>query len=182
MQPWEDMPIYKKAMEIHKLVESLIALVKESELPHADEVDLDLLNDKFIEMSTNASEIISLISAASQSYTPYDYAMENAVFIKKAAQEIQADAIYIEDMGLNDIDYLDLLHDEIDALRQLFVEWIKTFELWKYGGDDWGLFSPEGIEIINMIPEEEEDEDEDDRLFGKEDLEDDDDEEDDDEY
>lgn len=178
MRPWEDIPIYKKAKEIQKLVDSLIALVKESELPHADEMDLDLLNDKFIEMSTNTIEIISLISAASQSHTPYDYAMENAVFIKKAAQEIQADAIYIEDMGLNDIDYLDLLHDEIDAFRLLFVEWIKTFELWKYGGDDWGLFSPEGIEIIDMIPEEE---DEEDRLFDGEDFDDDDDT-DDDEY
>lgn len=157
MHPWEDLPIYKKAQEIQQLVDSLVTLVEESELPHADEVDLDLIHDKLVEMQINASEIPSLISSASLPHSPYDYNMESAVFIKKAAQDLQGDAIYIEDMGLKDIDYLDLLHDEIEALRLLFIEWIKTFELWRYDQNDWGIFNPEGIKIVYLKEEEDDD-------------------------
>lgn len=161
MRPEEKIPIYLKAKEIQLLVESLVTLVKESELPYADEVDLELINDKLSEMQINAIEIPSLISSSTQLYSPYDYNMENAVFIKKAAQDLQGDAIYIEDLGLKDIDYLDLLHDEIDAFRLLFVDWIKTFEVWRYDQDDWGIFNPEGIKIV-YLKDEDEDEDEDD--------------------
>lgn len=179
MRPEEHLPIYKKAREIQQLVESLVTLVKESELPYADEVDLELIHDKLTEMQINAAEIPSLISSASLPDSPYDYNMENAVFIKKAAQDLQGDTIYIEDMGLKDIDYLDLLHDEVDAFRLLFIEWIKTFELWKYGSEsDWGLFNPEGIEIITMHLEEDEEEDTDDFLDLDDDVDDDDDEDD----
>ena len=157
MRPEEQTPIYKKAKEIQQLVESLATLVKESELPYADEFDLDLVYDKLSEMQSNTAEIKSLIVSSTPD-SPYDYNMENAVFIKKAAHELIEGAVYIEDMGLKDIDYLDLLYDEIDALRVLFKDWIKTFELWKYGGEDWGLFSPEGIRLVYPL-EEDDDED-----------------------
>jgi hypothetical protein len=170
MRPEEETPIYLKAKEIQQLVESLVTLVKESDLPYADEVDLELINDKLSEMQLNAVEIPSLISSASHPNSPYDYNMENAVFIKKACHDLLGGAVYIEDMGLKDIDYLDLLYDAIDAFRLLFIEWIKTFELWKYDGEDWGIFNPEGIKIVYMNQDEDEDddyEDEDDDIDNK---------------
>ena len=162
MRPEEQTPIYKKAKEIQQLVESLITLIKESELPYADELDLELIHDKLKEMEINAAEIPLLIASASQAHSPYDYNMENAVFIKKAAYDLLGDAVYIEDLGLKDIDYLELLHDEIEAFRLLFIEWLKTFELWKYAGDDWGLFNPEGIKLVYLDEDEDEDDYDDD--------------------
>ncbi len=170
MRPEHQTPIYKKAKEIQKLVESLVTLVKESDLPYADDVDLELIKDKLTEMQLNAQEIPSLIAIASAVPSPYDYNMEKAIFIKKAAHELLADAIYIEDLGLKDIDYLDLLHEEIDELRLLFKEWIKTFELWKYDGDDWGLFSPDGIRLVYLSHDDDDDDEFDDENEDEDDI------------
>lgn len=155
-RPEHQTPIYKKAKDIQRLVESLIELVKESELPNADDFDFELVKDKLSEMKENAFEIPLLISEASLSTMPFDFRMENAVFVKSAALELIGDAMYIEDMGLKDIDYLDLLYDEVEALRLLFVEWIKTFDLWKYDDEDWGLFAPDGIKLIESTEDEDE--------------------------
>jgi hypothetical protein len=156
-QPEHQTPIYKKALDIQKLVESLIELVRASDLPNADDLDIELINDKLSEMEENAFELPTLISEASLSTMPYDFRMENAVYIKNAASELLEDALYIEEMGLKDIDYLDLLYDEIEALRLLFIEWIETFELWKYDCEDWGLFTPDGIKLVLLKEENEED-------------------------
>ncbi len=161
MRPEEQTPIYLKAKEIQQLVVSLITLIKESELPYADDIDLELIQDKLSEMEINAAEIPSLIASASHPHSPYDYNMENAVYIKKAAFDLLGDAVYVEDLGLKDIDYLDLLHDEIEAFRLLFIQWIKTFELWKYDGDDWGIFNPEGIKLVYLKDEDDDDDFED---------------------
>jgi hypothetical protein len=156
-RPEHQTAIYKKAKDIQTLVESLIELVRESDFPKADDFDLDLIREKLTEMEENAQEIPILISEASLSTMPYDFRMENAVFVKSAALELIEDVLYIEEMGLKDIDYLDLLYDEVEALRVLFIEWIKTFDLWKYEGEDWGLFAPEGIKLIELIEEDEDD-------------------------
>ncbi|MCB0447095.1 MAG: hypothetical protein KDD03_06215, partial [Gelidibacter sp.] len=149
-----------KAKEIEKVVASLIEFIRDSELPHADDVDLELMEGKFVEMMTNAKEITSYIVSASRPNTPYDYAMENAVFIKTAAFELLGDSAYIEELGFKDIDYLDLLYDEIEALRVLFVDWIETFPRWRYGSDnEWNLFNPEGIDIIYLNQNDNIDED-----------------------
>ncbi len=156
-RPEEQTPIYKKAKEIETIAKSLIELVRESELPYADDLDHEIIKDKLLEMEENALEIPALIAEASVSTMPYDFRMENAVFVKSAALELLSDVLYFEEMGLKDIDYLDLLHEEVEALRVLFIEWIKTFDLWKYEGEDWGLFSPEGIKFVPMIDEDDDD-------------------------
>src|SRR5690606_1663655 len=148
MCPEEQTPIYLKAKEIQQLVFGLIALVEQSELPEAREIELDLLEDDLFQMKMLSTNIVSYVGNASASYVPYDLKMENAVLIKKAAHELLTYAYSIEDMGLKDIDYLDLIYEEIEVFRILFIDWINTFELWKYDEDDWGLFNPEGIKIV----------------------------------
>lgn len=169
MRPEHQTAIYKKAKEIEKLVEMIIELIEDSELPLAEDFDKELIRDKLLEMEENAFEIPILISEASVPNLPYDFKMENAVFVKSAALDLMGDVLYIEEMGLKDIDYLDLLHDEIEALRLLFIEWIKTFDLWKYDSDDWGLFSPEGIKIIEFEVDDSDDDYEDDAFDDEED-------------
>lgn len=149
MDAVRETPIYLKAQEIQRLVFSVIDLVKESELPDAREIELSLLEDDLVNMKSLTAEIVAGVVNGSTTSFPYDLRMENAVLIKKAARDLQAYAYGIEDMGLKDIDYLDLIHEEIDAFRILFIDWVNNFDLWKYDDDDWGLFTPEGIKIID---------------------------------
>ncbi|MEZ4792804.1 MAG: hypothetical protein R2783_04885 [Gelidibacter sp.] len=162
MCPEEQTPIYLKAKEIQQLVFSLVALIEESELPDAQEIELDLLEGDLFAMKSFTSEILSGISIGSCSIFPYDMKMESAVIVRKATKSLLSFAYGIEDMGLKDIDYLDLLYEEIEAFRELFVEWVKTFDLWKYDDDNWGLFNPEGIELRKSEFDEEDDGEEDD--------------------
>ncbi|MGJ8592822.1 MAG: hypothetical protein ACSHXF_09755 [Aquaticitalea sp.] len=151
-RPEHQTPIYKKVKEIELLVDSIIEFVRDSDLPLADDFDRESLKSVLIDMEENAHEIPMLVSEASLPEMPYDFRMENAVFVKSAAFELIESALHIENLGFKDIDYLDLLYDEIEVLRLLFIDWIKTFELWKYDCDDWGLFEPDGIELIQEEP------------------------------
>ena len=159
-RPEEQTPIIKKSKEIQQLIMSLVTLIEGSDLPDAREVDLDLLEDDLFNMKALTAEILSNVMIGSSSNYPYDMRMESAVLIKKACLTLLTYAYSIEDMGLKDIDYLDLIYEEIEAFRMLFVEWIKTFELWKYDEDDWGLFHPEGIEIVPSDFDDDDDDDE----------------------
>jgi len=177
MRPEEQTPIYHKAQEIQQIVFSLVELIKESDLPQAREIELELLEDDLFNMRTCTATILSGVKNGSTSAFPYDLRMEAAVSVWRAARDLRDYAYNMEDMGLKDIDYLDILHEEIEELRLLFKEWLKTFELWKYKEDDWGLFSPEGIELRGS--EFSDDDDDDDDEYYEEDADDDDDDDDD---
>ena len=56
--------------------------------------------------------------------------------------------------GFKESDYLQLLHNEIEAFRILFAEWVKTFDEWNYVIDRWGLFNPPGINYDDHNPDE----------------------------
>lgn len=149
--PEEQTPIYKKAIEIQQLIFSLISLIKDSHLPEANPLDLESIDDILEEMRSIAVELPIFIATASQDSLPYDYRMEQAIFAKKDALDVLINMNDIEDMGLKDVDYIDLLHDEIEALRLLYPDWIKSFDLWKYSNDDnedWGLFNIEGMRFV----------------------------------
>lgn len=176
--PDHQTPIYKKAQEIQQLVFSLVTLIEESELPLAREVELDLLEGDLFAMKSFTADILAGVANGSSDLFPYDMRMESAVMVRKAARSLLDFAYGIEDMGLKDIDYLDLLYEEIEVFRELFVEWVKTFDLWKYDEDNWGLFNPEGIKIIKTeFSSDEFDEDDEDEDFDDEDFDDEDDDE-----
>lgn len=161
-RPEHQTEIYKKAIDIQNLVKLLTDFIRESDFPKADDFNLELITEKLSEMEENAQEIPILISDASMPDRPYDFRMENAVFVKSAALELIEYLLCIEELGLKDIDYFEILYDEIEALRVLFIDWIKSFELWKYGGEDWGLFSPEGIELVDFLEDGDDDFDDED--------------------
>jgi len=162
MRPEYESPIYLKAKEIQQIVFSLVTLIEESELPEAQEIELDLLEGDLFAMRSFTAEILSGVSNGSSSSFPYDMRMESAVLVRKATKSLLSFAYSMEDMGLKDIDYLDLLYVEIEAFRELFVEWVKTFDLWKYDEDNWGLFNPEGIKIVKTEFSDDEFDEEDD--------------------
>lgn len=69
----------------------------------------------------------------------YIIRMENAAIIRKNAQYIKTSTnSFIED-DLMEAEHRLIIRQEIDAFRELFKEWVASFEKDEYE-DEWGLF------------------------------------------
>jgi hypothetical protein len=136
------MPIMIKAMEIMKLVEGLNSYFQEKELDENSPLKFQL------DMIWENALIIPAKIAGAEGGDIYDLRMENAAIIRKAAREIYVTVGYLDLGRIKDLDYTDIIRNEIDEFKILFREWVKSFDVWNYVVDDWGLFNPPGIEPI----------------------------------
>lgn len=129
------LPLYQKALEILRLTEALATTLSD--------------NDPFLEatkgfMMENALIIPAKIAGA-EGVELYDLKMENATLIRKAARELFVQAGSLNHFSNEKDDYARLLRLVIEEFKVLFVAWIKSFDVWDYVVDDWGLFNPPGI-------------------------------------
>lgn len=72
--------------------------------------------------------------------------------LRKTGRELLTKALGIDIIGYKDLEYLDLLRNEIDESRILFAEWVKTFDCWNYMIDRWDLINPPGINYVDHDP------------------------------
>lgn len=72
--------------------------------------------------------------------------------LRKSTRELLKKAHGIDIRGYKDLEYLDLLRNEIDESRILFAEWVKTFDCWNYMIDRWDLLNPPGINYVDHDP------------------------------
>jgi hypothetical protein len=154
MKQLEDLPIFKKAIEIQNLVDYIVETVKKSDIDFEHEYTSEMIKNNISHMIENALIIPAKIAGSSREDTPFDIKMENAAIIRKAARELITDASGIQMNGFKDIEYLDLLRTEIEAFRILFAEWVKTFDVWNYSIDRWGLFNPPGVNYDDHDPDD----------------------------
>lgn len=140
---WNKMPVFKKAEEILELVERVSKLIEE--IDGNNEFENDSLRRFSEYMRENALIIPAKIAGAHSEETLYDLRMENATIIRKAAREILNQTTGLKMHGFVEVDYLELIRNEIEEFRILFAEWVKTFDQWNYIIDRWGLFNPPGI-------------------------------------
>lgn len=136
-------PLYIKANEIYDLVHKVSVLIENN----GDENDFDthVLNEYKNQMNENALIIPAKIAGAFPEDMLYDLKMENAAIIRKAARTILTTTSGLKMVGFTDLDYLELIRNEIEEFRILFAEWVKTFDEWNYIIDRWGLFNPPGV-------------------------------------
>lgn len=132
---FREMPIYKKALEIHRLTQAIATTISE------DEPLLEATKSFMIE---NALIIPAKIAGA-EGAALYDLKMENATLIRKAARELYVQAGSLKHLSTEPHDYAELLRQAIDEFKKLFVSWVAGFDVWDYIVDDWGLFNPPGI-------------------------------------
>lgn len=151
---FEKSPLYLKAREIQKLVDSIVDVIYESELEYETQVEGEIIDENINFMIENSMLIPANIAGAFPDDLPYDLKMENATLIRKAARELLTDATSIESFGFKNIEYLDLLRKEIDEFRLLFADWVKTFDPWNYMIDRWGLFNPPGVNFDDHDPDD----------------------------
>lgn len=140
----EEMPLYQKAREILEIVESIVSITQE------ESGNLNLIAEN---MLFDAQQLIPKIAGA-EAVELYDLKMENAAIIRKCAREISVQCHGCIAEGFSDIQYLQILREEIDEFRVLFAEWVKTFDEWNYIIDRWGLFNPPGINYDDKDPDE----------------------------
>ncbi|SMO65752.1 hypothetical protein [Solitalea koreensis] len=124
-----NLPVYKKAMEIAAITQAIC----ESIDPKKDDLDIRSM------MLQNAYVIGSKISGA-EGGDLFTLRMENAVIIKIHARELLAQTSLCQAEGLSNNHYLQILRDEIEQFKLLFIEWVKSFDKTNDIKDDWGLF------------------------------------------
>jgi len=147
------MPLFKKAKEIMDLSLKIVESVESEDPANLSEFDRHYLEHHAKYISQNATIIPAKISSA-EAVEIYDLKMENAAIIRKAAREIMTDCTGLKMGGYKNIDYLDLLRNEVEVFRILFAKWVKTFDPWNYIIDRWGLFNPPGVDYDTHDPDD----------------------------
>lgn len=162
----ENLPIVQKANELYELVMALIETFdikdkNDENIPFTDEEDDGFADEDFDEEEADEldeedvktfgehykgimMEDVMLINAklrGAEGGDLYSIRMENAVIIKIHAVSLLTATSGLKMMGLSNNKYLQLLRDEIEEFRKLFLEWINTFDKANDIPDGWGLFS-----------------------------------------
>lgn len=140
------LPIYKKAEEIFQLTDALIKT-----LPTDDE----FLQQTTVKFMLEDAMIIPVKISGAEAVDLYDLKMENAAIIRKAARElyVRAGSLQYEEKVENK-EYIELLRNEIEAFRFLFIDWVAQFDAWNYIIDRWGLFNPPGVSAHDKDPDD----------------------------
>jgi hypothetical protein len=124
------LPVMKKANQIFDLVRALVET-----LPDNDDMSCHYREIMLSDAGTLSSKI-----ANAEGGDFYTLRMENAVLVKVAARNLLAQTSGLRMLGLSEPHYLQLLRDEVEEFRLLFVEWVTGFDKSKDIRDDWGLF------------------------------------------
>lgn len=144
--------IFKKAQDIVKLVERIVAINAEDGLA-VEEYEKEWFKNNQEYLLRNSHTICAKIAGAYGDML-YDIKMENAAIIRKAARELITDARGLQMNGYKEIEYLDFLRAEVEEFRILFAEWVKTFDMGNYLIDRWGLFNPPGVNYDDHDPDD----------------------------
>lgn len=149
---WRQLPVFIQAEVILKLVEHIVDCIPKEDSNASSPYECSLFDYHTASMMENALIIPGKI-AGIHGVELYDIKMENAVIIRKAAQEIITNLRGLQIAGFKEVEYLELLRKEIEVLRPLFAEWVKTFNPYNYIIDRWGLFNPPGVDYNDKIPD-----------------------------
>ena len=134
-------PLFIKAQEIYELIYKISLLIEKNE----DDFENHILNEYKDSITESALIIPAKIAGAFKEEVMYDLKMQNAAIIRKEAHAILAATSGLKICGFKEVDYLELVRNEIEEFRVLFAEWVKTFDEWNYTIDRWGLFNPPGV-------------------------------------
>lgn len=131
----EQMPIYKKADHIFKLIEAFDKIIPE---------DNDYLKTKGEIMMADIMIISSKIVGA-EAGDLYSIRMQNAAIIRDHAMNLYVTiGSFRFDPEFEDAVYVVPIREEIEAFRLLFIDWVKNFNTKKHIWDEWELFNPPG--------------------------------------
>lgn len=129
--------LYLKGKEILDVVQHITDLIP-------DEEDNPLFHVKNHMLEDAMKLTVKVVGTAHTDL--YDELMEAATIIRKSARDLMVQNHSLEMFDFEEADYFNIVRDQIEDYRLLFIEWVKTFDPWNYVNDSWGLFNPPGVE------------------------------------
>ncbi|RYY44278.1 MAG: hypothetical protein EOO06_18395 [Chitinophagaceae bacterium] len=123
--------LYNKSIDILNLSSTICDLL--------DDVEDGALTQQLV--MENAIRIPAKIRGGMAVDDIYSLVMENAVIIKVNIGELKAQLWACEQLNGIEKQYVDLLKDEIEIFKSLFVTWVKCFDRTNDLPDDWWLFN-----------------------------------------
>ena len=122
------LPVFKKAMEIAKITKSLVDSFEEGK----DRLETGPL------MLSNAYTLGAKIAGA-EGGDLYSIRIDNATLIKLAARDLMTQTSFCKSQELTDPRYLQLLRDELEEFRLLFLKWVASFDPDNDIKDEWSF-------------------------------------------
>ncbi|TAH24405.1 MAG: hypothetical protein EAZ07_09600 [Cytophagales bacterium] len=122
------LPLYKKALQIIELTTMLTGTFDKQK---------DQLNIAG-QMLSNAHLIPAKIAGA-EAGDLYSLRIENALLIKIAARELMSQTTLCKHLKLANVDYIQLLREEVEQFRVLFLQWARGFDKQKDASDEWTI-------------------------------------------
>lgn len=152
LPPWKDNPdegenwktnltteackaLYKKWNEIIIMLTGALGTMKD--ISEEKEDDSFITEQKAMVLG-DAYEVGAKIRS-SEAGNMYVLRMENAGIIRKNAQFVKSSVLNLMMQGEVDEEHGEIIRNEIDAFREMFITWVNTFQRDEYT-DEWGLY------------------------------------------
>lgn len=127
--------LYEKWSEVVGMLNAALGTMKD--LSEAKEEDSFVTEQKAM-LFGDAYEVGAKIRS-SEAGNMYILKMENASIIRKNAQFVKSSVLNLAMQGELDEEHAEIIRNEIDAFRELFITWVNTFEKDEFT-DEWGLY------------------------------------------
>jgi hypothetical protein len=141
---YEELPLFKKGIEILEVVEQICQLIQDNEEPLAA-VKYEMLSD---------ARMLTVKIAGATAGQLYDIKMEAATLIRKSANSLMIQNHSLEMFGFEHVAYFQIVRDLLEEYRLLFIDWVSKFDHWDYVIDRWGLFNPPGVGPFDHDPDD----------------------------
>jgi len=123
--------LYQKSIDIINITQTITDLIPDED---TEDVTKSLMNQNVMIV---AAKIVGSIT----SEPLYASLMEAAVIIKVNICELKAQLWVCEEIHNIDTVYTNVLREEIENFRRLFIEWVQTFDKKNDYPDPWHLFN-----------------------------------------
>ena len=122
------LPIYQKAKEIEELTETLVSSFDSPNQGRNKEISKKLISH---------SKKLPKKIAAAEGGDIYSLRISNALQIRTFAKELQTMLNLSAALKLAHRDYITFIINEVDRFRELFLDWVSTFDKTNDIHDDW---------------------------------------------
>lgn len=123
--------LYKKAVDILNVTQTICDLMPDDEYEEMTK-GLMLQNAMLIPAKIRGSLAVDDI---------YSIVMENAVIIKVNVCELKAQLWACDEIHGIEKKYIEVLREEIELFKEIFINWVTSFEKDNDYPDDWYLFN-----------------------------------------
>ncbi|WP_027375779.1 hypothetical protein [Kaistella palustris] len=135
MDKYRETPIFQKSEELLQTLRTIMDFIPED-------------NGFLLSTKEHILENIYTIQAklaGAHEVILWDIKMENAALIRKCARELMVLQHSLKMFDFAEVEYYKIVRRQLDEFRQLFREWVATFDPKHFVVDEWGLFNPPGI-------------------------------------